>query len=133
MSKYEGLNKACRDSIEWVKRNLNPHQHLVITLNGVKIVSDDYCGHHHSLIGKNIFITDAGGRYSTYHTFYEAMKIEHPNLPPYAENKPIIHKVLKVVDVRPHLVRKDEYILVLVNEDYTYLLVDDCRYYKEVL
>ena len=31
----------CREVSEWVLKNLNPHQALIITHDGVKVVSDD--------------------------------------------------------------------------------------------
>ena len=42
MIKYEELREVFKGSIEWVENNLNPHQQLIITLDGIKIVSDDY-------------------------------------------------------------------------------------------
>lgn len=134
---YEGeryLIKACKESIQWVKDNLNPHQQLIITLEGVKVVSEDCFipSPQHPLIGKQLFVVDQGGRYTTYQEFYDFMKKKHPNLPPYAEHRPMENKLFEVIDVHKHLDR-DLDILVLVNNGYTYLLTDIPHYYKEVV
>ena len=42
MIKYGELREVFKGAIEWVENNLNPHQQLIITLDGIKIVSDDY-------------------------------------------------------------------------------------------
>ena len=42
MITYGELREVFKGAIEWVENNLNPHQQLIITLDGIKIVSDDY-------------------------------------------------------------------------------------------
>ena len=37
----DNIEDKLKDSIDWVRANLNPHQKLEITLDGIRIVSDD--------------------------------------------------------------------------------------------
>lgn len=124
--KYKGLETSCESAIRWVKQNLNPHQQLVITLDGVKVVSEDHFIPSHlidNLVGKKVKIIDDGKRFVFYYTFYEQVKLDHPNLPPmanyYTNTK---DKICDVIDVRPHLDYRDVEILTLTDGKYTYLV-----------
>lgn len=37
----ENIEEKLKDSIKWARENLNPHQRIEITLDGIKIVSDE--------------------------------------------------------------------------------------------
>lgn len=137
MTRYEELTKACESAVAWVEDNLNPHQQLIITLDGIKVMSDDYFMPNKKaevcLTNKRVCVVNQLGRFSSYELFYNEVKKDFPNLPPYANYHDMEGRVLSVITERKHLDDPSCTILVLTDDKYTYLLTKDPIYYKEVI